>query len=95
MLPRAGAEHELATLNSWNARGGGPERLTLRDNLGGLSTSERVRAQALGGQLEVTALDGARVDGHYPVRVFATQGTNALFEVQAANASALERWRRL
>jgi hypothetical protein len=62
---------------------------TLRDQLYGLNTSERVRAQALGGQIVVTALQDARVDGHYPVRVFATVGSNTMFEVQSRDAAEL------
>ena len=46
VLPRSGAEYDTALANTWSVRGGGTQRLTLRDNLYGMSTSERVRAQA-------------------------------------------------
>merc|ERR1719440_320879 len=36
------------------------------------TTWERVRAQALGGQLEVEPVVGAVVESHYPIRVVAT-----------------------
>ena len=39
---------------------------------------ERVAAQAAGGELAVSALRGARIDGHYPVRVFAAAGADAM-----------------
>jgi len=87
VLPRA-QEYEQALQNTGSR--------TLRDQLNGLSTSERVRAQALGGELHVTALKDARVDSQYPVRVFATAGTNALFKVQSKDAagavSAMDDW---
>ena len=81
VLPRAGKEYDTALRNT--------ESQTLRDSLYGLSTSERVRAQAVGGELRVVALRNARVDGHYPVRVFATVGSNAIFEVQSQDATEL------
>ena len=80
VLPRSGEDYDKALRNS-------PSQ-TLRD-LHGMSTSERVRAQAVGGELRVVALRDARVDGHYPVHVFATVGSNAMFEVQSQNATEL------
>jgi hypothetical protein len=89
VLPREGAEYDEALRNTWLARGSGSERLTLRDNLYGMSTSERVRAQALGGELSVTATQDARVDGIYPVRVFATAAGNAMFDIQNKDATGI------
>jgi len=87
VLPRSGEEYDRALRNTWNARGGGAQRLTLRDQLHGMSSSEQVRAQALGGELTVTATRNARVDGHYPVRVFATAGADVMFQVRSKNAT--------
>ena len=81
VLPRAGKEYDTALRNT--------QSQTLRDSLYGLTTSERVRAQAIGGELRVVALRDARVDGHYPVHVFATAGSNAMFEVQSQDATEL------
>ena len=89
VLPRAGLEYATALRNTWNARGGGAELLTLRDQLGGMSTTERVRAQAAGGELVVSALQDATVRGHYPVRVGAEGGGRVLFEVRSRNATDL------
>ena len=89
VLPRTGDEYNKAVRESWTARGEGAERLTLRDHLYGMTTSERVRAQAVGGELLVTAIRDARVEDNYPVRVVATAGGNAMFEVQSKDASAL------
>lgn len=89
VLPRMGDEYDKALRNTYNARGTSPERLTLRDNLYGMSSSERVRTQALGGEIVVSALIGAHVERHYPVRVLATGGDEAMFEVRARNASDL------
>ena len=74
VLPRAGADYSKAMANT-NSR-------TLSD-LQEKSTSERVRAQAIGGQLNVIAGLNARVDAHYPVRIYATQPGNVTFEVQS------------
>ena len=79
VLPRSGEEYDKALENT--------QSQTLRD-LQGMNTSERVRAQAVGGELRVVALKDARVDGHYPVHVFATVGSNTLFEVQSQNATS-------
>lgn len=81
VLPRSGADYDEA-LGHTGSR-------TLRDQLNGLSTSERVRAQAVGGEIRVTAIRDARVDGEYPVRIFATAGGNAMFEVQSQAATEL------
>lgn len=55
VLPRSGAEYDEALRYTWEGRGKGVERLTLRDHLYGMSTIERVAAQALGGDLTVSA----------------------------------------
>ena len=92
VLPRTGVEYDEALQNAYAARTGDPaSRLTLRDNLSGMNTSERVRTQALGGGLAVSAAQaGTRVDSHYPVRVHATSpGTNVMFEVVNHNATDL------
>ena len=78
-LPRSGEDYDEALRNT--------QSQTLR-HLQGMSTSERVRAQAVGGELRVVALRDARIDGHYPVHVFATAGSNAMFEIQSQNATA-------
>ena len=75
VLPRAGDEYELARTNA-NSR-------TLNELVNGMSTWERVQMQAVGGGLTVTAVSGARVESHYPVRVCATGGSNPVFEVKS------------
>ena len=89
VLPRAGAEYERALGHAWDARGGGAAHLTLRDRLNGMRTSERVRMQALGGELDVAATRDARVESRYPIRVRALAGSNAMFDVHAKNATEL------
>ena len=79
VLPRSGEDYDKALQNT--------ESQSLL-HLHGMSTSERVRAQAVGGELRVVALRDARIDGHYPVYVFATAGSNAMFEIQSENATA-------
>ena len=80
VLPRVGAEYEMARELSGSH--------TLRTLISGMSTSERVQAQALGGELRVLAIRQARVESHYPVRVFATDGGNLMFTVQCKSAAA-------
>ena len=66
-----------------------PPRLTLRDQLFGMRTSERVEAQARGGELRVTATSGARVESHYPIRVAATAEGRVMFEVEPMDATPI------
>ena len=79
VLPRSGEDYAKALQNTQS------QSLL---HLQGMNTSERVRAQAVGGELRVVALRDARIDEHYPVHVFATAGSNAMFEIQSQNATA-------
>ncbi len=78
VLPRVGSEYDLAALNSGSA--------TLNDKLSGMGTWERVRAQAVGGELRVDPVWDAAVESHYPVRVRATAGANVLFTVEVGSS---------
>ena len=76
ILPRVGDEFDLALQNSGSR--------TLSEKLAGLESWQRVRAQAEGGELVVTALRDADVQLHYPVRVVATAGRDVLFGVDGS-----------
>ena len=101
VLPRAG-DWDMALRNMYAAREDAratgsvtypaldrPARLTLRDQLFGIRTSERVEAQARGGELRVTATSGARVESHYPIRVAATAEGRVMFEVEPMDATPI------
>jgi hypothetical protein len=88
VLPREGAEYDYARENS------GPST-ALNTTLAGMASWERVRAQALGGELRVKAVKGiAAVESHYPVRVAAAAGhANVLFTVEVRRGVACIRAR--
>ncbi|CAN0018214.1 unnamed protein product, partial [Heterosigma akashiwo] len=77
VLPRDGVEYAAALANTGSR--------TLQ-TLDGLATWERVRAQALGGALQVSTVDG-EVESHYPVRVCVGAGREeVLFHVAGPGA---------
>jgi len=82
ILPRVGDEYAAAVDNSGS--------YTLQYLLSNMNTTERVRAQAIGGSLNVTGVIRSRVESNYPVRIAAQgiestlNGTGVMFDVQGS-----------
>jgi len=76
ILPRMGEEYDLAESSV--------DSYTLTNLMSGMTSWERVRAQAVGGNLTVTPVYDAEVERHYPIRVATTNGKFTMFNVEGS-----------